>query len=67
MAAPKATLIDEGASSVPLQAWCYSCAAMTEMTRPGPVKTVNGVGIRHGTCGRCGQPTWRVGGWREEA
>lgn len=66
MAAPKAVLIGEGATSVPPQAWCYYCAALTEMKRRGPVKTVNGAALREGTCGQCGGPTWRVGGGKEE-
>ena len=62
MAAPKAVLIGEGTTSVPLQAWCDPCSALTEMVKPGPVKLANGVAMRDGTCGTCGEPTWRVGG-----
>ena len=50
----------------PPMAWCYPCGAMTEMVKPGPVKPANGVAIRYGTCGMCGEPTWRVGGGKAE-
>ena len=64
MAARKATIIDDAGS--PLRAWCYSCTALTKMTRPGPMKTVYGTAMREGTCGRCGASTWRVGGGKAE-